>query len=80
MKLIIILTPTQLFLRGLLPSDFLQEKRRGENQLDATEGFIAIINFSTCFGHSDAHHQELETILVLLPIWCVIPWLLVVGC
>ena len=42
-------------------------KRREENQLDATECFIAIIICSTCFGHSYAHHQELETILVLLP-------------
>ena len=42
-------------------------KRREENQLDATEWFIALINCSTCFGHLYAHHQELETILVLLP-------------
>jgi hypothetical protein len=42
-------------------------KRREENQLDATECFIVIIICSTCFGHSYAHHQELETILVLLP-------------
>ena len=41
--------------------------RREENQLDATECFIAIIICSTCFGHSYAHHQDLETILVLLP-------------
>ena len=27
-------------------------KRREENQLDATECFIAIIICSTCFGHS----------------------------
>jgi len=40
---------------------------REENQLDATECFIAIIICSTCFGHSYAHHQEFETILVLLP-------------
>ena len=37
-----------------------------ENQLDATESFIALIICSTCFGHLYAHHQELETILVLL--------------
>jgi len=43
-------------------------KRREENQLDATERFIAIIICSTCFGHSYAHHQQLETILVLLPL------------
>jgi len=43
------------------------DKRREENQLDATECFIAIKICSTCFGHSYAHHQELETILVLLP-------------
>ena len=42
--------------------------RREENQLDAAECFIAIVIFSTCFGHSYAHHQELETILVLLPL------------
>jgi len=42
-------------------------KRREENQLDATECFIALIICPTCFGHLYAHHQELETILVLLP-------------
>ena len=41
-------------------------KRREENQLDAAEWFIALIICSTCFGHLHAHHQELETILVLL--------------
>ena len=40
---------------------------REENQLDATECFIALIISSTCFGHLYAHHQELEAILVLLP-------------
>jgi len=40
---------------------------REENQLDATEWFISFIICSTCFGHLYAHHQELETILVLLP-------------
>ena len=38
-----------------------------ENQLDATEWFIALIICSTCFGHLYAHHQELEIVLVLLP-------------
>jgi len=42
-------------------------KRREENQLDATEWFIAHVICSTCFGHLCGHHQELETILVLLP-------------
>ena len=42
-------------------------KRREENQLDTTECFFALIICSTCFGHSYARHQELETILVLLP-------------
>ena len=37
-----------------------------QNQLDATERFIAFIICSTCFEHLYAHHQELETILVLL--------------
>ena len=45
----------------------MRYKRREENQLDATEGFIGIKICSTCFGHLYAHHQELETILVLLP-------------
>ena len=40
---------------------------REENQLDATEWFIAHTICSTCFGHLHAHHQELETMLVLLP-------------
>jgi len=45
----------------------MYRKRREENQLDATECFIALTVCSTCFGHSYAHHQELEIILVLLP-------------
>jgi len=40
--------------------------RREENQLDDTECFIALIICSTCFGHLYAHHQELETMHVLL--------------
>jgi len=43
-----------------------QYKRIEENQLDATECFIALIICSTCVGHLYAHHQELETMLVLL--------------
>ena len=35
-----------------------------KNQLDVTEGFITC---STCFGHFYVHHQEVETICVLLP-------------
>ena len=42
-------------------------KCREENQLYATECFIALIIFSTCFRHLFAHHQELKSILVLLP-------------
>ena len=42
-------------------------KRREENEPDATECSIALIICSTCFGHFYAHHQELETVLVLLP-------------
>jgi len=41
--------------------------RREENQLDVTECFIALMIGSTCFGHFYDHHQELETICVLLP-------------
>ena len=40
--------------------------RREENQLDVTECFIALTIRSTCFGHFYAHHQELETICVLI--------------
>jgi len=43
-----------------------RDKRREENQLDATEWFIALIICSTCFGHLYAHHQELETMFVIL--------------
>ena len=42
-------------------------KRREENQLDATECFIVLIICSTCFGHLYDHHQEHETTHVLLP-------------
>jgi len=41
-------------------------KRAEETHLDATECFIALTICSTCFGQLDAHHQELEIILVLL--------------
>jgi len=39
-------------------------------QLDATEVFIADLTAcSTCFGHHNAHHQELKTIIRwLLPV------------
>ena len=37
-----------------------------KNQLEANEWFTAPM-CSTCFGHFYAHHQELETICVLLP-------------
>ena len=40
---------------------------RDENELGATEWFIALIICSICFEHLYAHHQELEPILVLLP-------------
>jgi len=42
-------------------------KHREETQLDTTECIIALIICSTCFGHFYAHHQELDTILMLLP-------------
>jgi len=38
-----------------------------KNQLDATEWFFELIICSTCFGNFYVHHQELETICVLLP-------------
>ena len=50
-----------------------------KNQLDAAECFIALMICSTCFGHFYAHHQELETICVLLPSMVCSAWLLIVG-
>jgi len=50
-----------------------------KNQLDVTECFIALMICSTCFGHFYDHHQELETICVLLPPMVCSAWLLVVG-
>jgi hypothetical protein len=44
----------------------LRDMRTEKKPLDATEWFIALI-CSTCFGHFYAHHQELETMCVLLP-------------
>jgi len=44
----------------------LNYQRREENQLGATECFIALIICSTCFGHLYAHHQEFETILCVI--------------
>jgi len=41
---------------------------------EATECFIALIICSTCFGHSYAHHPELEAMLVLLPHMVCISW------
>ena len=50
-----------------------------KNQLDVTEWFIELLISSKCFGHFYAHHQEFETICVLLqPMECS-AWLLVVG-
>ena len=48
-------------------------------QLDVTEGFIALMIRSTCFGHFYAHRQELETICELLPPMVCSACLLVVG-
>jgi len=38
------------------------------NQLDATQWCIELMIRSTCFGHYYAHHQELETMQMI--IWC----------
>ena len=50
-----------------------------KTQLDITEFFIALMIFSTCFEHFYAHHQEIETICVLLPPMVCSTWLLVFG-
>ena len=52
-------------------------KRTAENQLNAAGCFTALVIYSTCFGHLYAHHQELETIIVLLP--CMVCNALVAG-
>jgi len=49
-----------------------------KNELDVTECFIALMIRSTSFGHFYAHHQELETICVLLRPMVCSAWLLVV--
>ena len=50
----------------MLVSLMCREEKK--NQLDATEWFIALIICSTRFGHFYAHHQDLETTSVLLPL------------
>ena len=50
-----------------------------KNQQDVTEWFIALLICSKCYGQFYAHHQELETICVLLPPMVCSAWLLVVG-
>jgi len=54
-------------MQDVLFNEYCTSKHREQNQPDATECFIALIICSTSFGHIYAHHQELETILVLLP-------------
>ena len=50
-----------------------------KTQLDVTEGFIALMICPNFFGHFYAHHQELESICVLLPPMACSASLLVVG-
>ena len=50
-----------------LPDKIKILEHREESQINANECFIALIICSTCFRHLHAHHQELETIPVLLP-------------
>jgi hypothetical protein len=41
----------------------MRKHMRGEeNQLDATEWFIALVTCSTHFGHLYAHHHEIRNI------------------
>ena len=51
-----------------------------KNQLDVTECFIALMIRSARFGHFYAHHQELETICVLLPPMVCGAWLHDLSC
>ena len=50
-----------------------------KNQLDVTVCFIVLVIRSKCFGQFYAHHQELESICVLLPPMECSAWLLVIG-
>jgi len=50
-----------------------------KNQLYVTECFIAFMIRWNCFGQLYAHHQELESVCVLLPSMVCSAWLLVVG-
>jgi len=54
-------------MKDILFTTYAKIKRREEKQQDATEFFVALVICSTCFGHLYAHHQELDTILLLLP-------------
>jgi len=38
---------------------------KNKNQLDATYYFIVLLRGLRCFGHYYAHHQELETIMLI---------------
>jgi len=38
---------------------------KNKNQLDVTYYFIVLLIGSTCFGHYNAHHQELATIMLI---------------
>ena len=49
-----------------------------EDQLDATQCFIELVIYSTCFRHVYAYHQELATILLVWHVACN-SWLLVFG-
>jgi hypothetical protein len=50
-----------------------------ENQLDATQYFIALVIGLTCFRHHCAHLQELATIPLIATCTVFTPWLLVGG-
>jgi len=52
-------------------------------RLDATEVFIADrIACSTCFGHNNAHYQELKSIIqwLLSVVFCAVVFKLLVWC
>ena len=63
---------------GNKPQEMKNVCVKKKNQLDATEWFIALIICSTRFGHFYAHHQELETMCLLLP--PMVCDVLVAGC
>jgi hypothetical protein len=46
-------------------TELLSGYLKNMNQLDANYCLIVLLIGSTCFGHYNAHHQELTTIVLI---------------